>query len=316
MNEDELLKKLSKFWGNQKELIVPNGDDTLALKANDSEAILITVDTSLENVHFTTTLLSFDEIGYRAVAGALSDIAAMGGIPITILIDLEVPEPDLRKVENIYNGIRNLQQSFDFSIGGGNIVHGDRWRITTTVVGKVEIEYILTRNKFEPGDNIYITGDIGRVQFFLEKYNEKSIEPHLLKILRKKFSNPIPRIKEMRELKQIYKINGAIDISDGIGIDLTRVAKASSVDIFIDLERIPYKKELEAFKSDYDFYLKLVSSGEEYEVCFSSPQEIIFQNVTKLGYVKEGKGRVFGILGEKTLNISSLGYDHLKTSNQ
>ncbi len=315
MNEDELLKKLSKYWGNQRELIVPNGDDTLALKANDSEAILITVDTSLENVHFTTTLLSFDEIGYRAVAGALSDIAAMGGIPTTILIDLEIPEPDLEKIEAIYNGIRNLQQTFGFSIGGGNIVHGDRWRITTTVVGKVEIDYILTRNKFEPGDNIYITGDIGRVQFYLEKYNEKSIGPHLLKILREKFSNPIPRIKEMRELKQIYKINGAIDISDGIGIDLTRVAKASNVDIVIDLEKIPYKKELDAFRNDENFHLKLVSSGEEYEVCFSSPQEITFHNVTKIGYVKEGIGSVLGILGGKTLNIESLGYDHLKNSD-
>jgi thiamine-monophosphate kinase len=316
MNEDKLLKILSKYWGNESNLIVPNGDDTLAILGYDDRAYLVTVDTSLENVHFTEEILTFEEIGYRAVAGALSDIAAMGGEPVTILIDLEIPAPQTEKIESIYRGISALQTKFHFSIGGGNIVHGNRWRITTTVIGIVERNYILRRNGFRPGDKVYITGDIGRVYYFFEELKNPDRNPETFSKLREKVAYPTPRIKEIRKIKSEYLLGGAIDISDGLGIDLKRVAEASGVDIIIELDKIPYVEELNYYKNHKDFYLNLVSSGEEYEVCFSCKNEIESPGVTKIGEVKEGSGKVYGKLNGQFFEISGLGYDHIKKLSQ
>ncbi|MGB9823590.1 MAG: thiamine-phosphate kinase [Candidatus Hydrothermia bacterium] len=315
-SEDELLNILSRFWINShhSNIIVPNGDDALALYLEGDNAFLLTVDTSLENVHFTQELLSFKEIGYRAVAGALSDIAAMGGYPLTILIDLEVPLPVSDKIEEIYSGIEELSRIFKFSIGGGNIVKGDRWRITTTVAGTVEKDYILTRTSFKPGEYLYLTGDVGRVYFFFDLLNEREKYPELFNLLRDKFARPIPRIEEISHLKKSYKINGAIDISDGLGIDLTRVAKSSNVKIVLNLEDLPVKDELKTLCSDKEeFYKKICSSGEEYEVCFSSKEEIEDPRVTKIGYVEKGNPEVIGIIGNKEITLTNLGYDHLKS---
>uniref|UniRef100_A0A7C2PAR4 Thiamine-monophosphate kinase n=1 Tax=candidate division WOR-3 bacterium TaxID=2052148 RepID=A0A7C2PAR4_UNCW3 len=312
MNEDELLKILSKYWGREDNLIIPNGDDTLAIPAYDDLAYLVTVDTSLENVHFTKEILTFEEIGYRAVAGALSDIAAMGGEPVTILIDLEIPELQVESIKSIYNGIRILQDEFCFSIGGGNIVHGNRWRLTTTVVGVVKRDYILRRNNFRPGEKIYITGDIGRVYYFFRELKKPNKDEVIFKKLREKVAHPVPRIKEIRELKFKYNLGGAIDISDGLGVDLKRVAEASKVNIVIDMENIPYVKELNYFRNEENFYFTLISSGEEYEVCFSSRDEIEFPGITKIGEVLQGSGKVLGKLGNQLFEISALGYDHIK----
>jgi len=313
-SEDELLAFLHPFLvSDGKEILVPNGDDALALDVGGEKAVLLTVDTSLEDVHFTLDLLSFREIGFRAVAGALSDIAAMGGIPITILIDLEIPEFNAENIREIYEGIEELKDMFHFSIGGGNIVKGPRWRITTTVVGEVEKGYILKRSSFKPKDNIYITGDLGRVLFYLEHYNKP--DPLIEKgYLREKFARPIPRIKEIQALKSKYKIHGAIDISDGLGLDLTRVAKSSNVKIVINLEKVPFWEKLKIFEQDKEkLLMKVVSSGEEYEVCFSSPDTIQEDGVHWIGYVEEGSGGVIGKIGSKSINISNLGYDHLST---
>jgi thiamine-monophosphate kinase len=316
-SEDELLNILSRFWKNShhSNTIVPNGDDALALYLEGGKAILLTVDTSLENVHFTQELLSFNEIGYRAVAGALSDIAAMGGSPLTILIDLEIPFPVSSKIEEIYSGIEELSKNYKFSIGGGNIVKGDRWRITTTVAGTVEKDYILTRSSFKPGDYLYLTGDVGRVYFFFEILNKRQKYSQLFNFLRDKFARPIPRIEEISRLKKNYKINGAIDISDGLGIDLTRVAKASNVKIVLNLEDLPVKNELKTLcNNTEEFYKKICSSGEEYEVCFSSKEEIVDLSVTKIGYVEKGDPDVIGVIGNKEITLTNLGYDHLKSS--
>ncbi|MDD3649455.1 MAG: thiamine-phosphate kinase [Candidatus Hydrothermia bacterium] len=312
MREDTLLRILSKFWNSDEKLLVANGDDAVAIDTGGDDAILLTVDTSLENVHFTTNILSFEEIGYRAVASALSDIAAMGGIPVTVLIDIEIPEFNVQNIESIYRGINMLKTRFEFSIGGGNIVHGNRWRLTTTIMGRVSKDYILTRTSFKEGENVYITGDLGRVGFFLKEVSQAQKNTTLFKKLREKFAHPEPRILEMQDLKANYKIGGAIDISDGLGIDLTRVAFASRVDIIIDLDKIPYVEELNLLmRNKFDFYISLVSSGEEYEICFSSPEEINHPGVSKIGSVKYGKGNVFGTIGNELLNITGLGYDHL-----
>ena len=319
MREDDLLQKLQQFWGITPEIIVPNGDDTLVLKHDSDKLLLLTVDTGLENVHFTTKILSFREIGYRICAGALSDIAAMGGIPLTILVDLEVP-PYLNEnnIISIYQGIKELQENYHFSIGGGNIVKGSRLRLTITILGEVEKDYYLTRSGVKNGDYIYVTGDLGRTLMFLDSiYGLLEIDKKVLKILREKFAYPEPRINLMKELKQKYRINAAIDISDGLGLDLSRMAKMSGMDIFIEGESIPLHPEVK--KLDFEkklLLLKAIQSGEEYEVAFSSPDDISHPLVTKIGHAADGTGRIIMRLEGEDKEISQMGYDHLEELNK
>jgi len=319
MREDDILQKLQQFWGESREIIVPNGDDTLVLEHDSDKLLLLTVDTGLENVHFTTKILSFREIGYRICAGALSDIAAMGGTPITILVDLEVP-PYLNEnnIISIYEGIKKLQENFHFSIGGGNIVKGARLRLTITILGEVDKNYFLTRSGVKNGDYIYVTGDLGRTLMFLHSiYGLLEIDRKVLKILREKFAFPEPRINLMKELKQKYRINAAIDISDGLGLDLSRMAKMSRMDIFIEGESIPLHPELKKLNFEKKLLLlKAIQSGEEYEIAFSSPDDISHPFVTKIGRAAYGTGRVIMRLEGKDKEISQMGYDHLEELNK
>lgn len=319
MREDQLLQKLQRFWGISPEIVVPNGDDTLVLKHDSEKFLLLTVDTGLENVHFTTRILSYKEIGYRVCAGALSDIAAMGGTPLTILIDLEIP-PYLEEYEiiSIYEGIEELQKNYNFSIGGGNIVKGSRLRLTITILGEVEKEYFLTRSSVKDNDYIYVTGDLGRAAMFLDSiYGLLNTEKEILKIFREKFAHPEPRIKLMKELKEKYRIHAAIDISDGLGLDLGRMAKASGVDILIMGDSIPLHPVMEKINIDKKQLLfKVVQSGEEYEVAFSSPDEISHPLVSKIGHAIKGTGRVILKLEGEDKEISRMGYDHLAELNK
>lgn len=258
------------------ELILGIGDDAAAWQGNRSIQ-LATSDTLVQGVHFNLDFVSWEDLGWRAMAVNLSDIAAMGGLPCYALVSLSLPGfTDVESVTDLYRGMIELANKFDTVIAGGNISIAPQVIINITVFGNTGIEgkHILTRSGARIGDYVAVTGYLGASSAGL-KILKENIRPDSKseKILKQAFLRPIPRIQEAQILVEIG-VMAAIDISDGLVADLGHICKASNVGAHIDTSSIPVHPAATKIFGDDALGLAL-SGGEEYELLFAAPPEII-----------------------------------------
>ncbi len=307
MNEKEILRELSKFWKSTKR--VPNipGDDALFIKENTGKILSLSIDCSIEGTHFNRELLTMKEVGYRSMAGALSDLAAKGSSPLTALVDMHINQGvSKRDINELYRGFEECCNIFNCTIGGGNIAYSDCFSISISVVG--ESLNVVERDKSKEGDNIYVTGDIGRVAGFFKLVKDNADIPESILT---KFKHPIPRFTEMQKILKITDVHASIDISDGLGIDLGRMADMSNTDMFVYFDKIPVHPSMHIFSRE-ELYELVVSSGEEYEIAFTAPvnASIPISLAKEIGKVKKGNGRVFLKAEDRLKEISNAGFLH------
>ncbi len=324
--EDELLESLMEFFRPHSRILVGPGHDTAVISEVPTRGMVLTVDAQVEGIHFRRGFLGLGEIGHRSLAAALSDLAPLGALPLTFLVNLEIPN-DLEKkdVLRIYEGFKELSDEFCLSPVGGNLVKGTRISLVTTVVGEVPKERKILRSGAKPGDLLAVTGELGRVLAAFEVLQNPSKFPLISSTererLSKKFRQPWPRIKEMQAILKIVPVTSAIDISDGLGLDLARIARSSGVEIRIKAEDIPISQEVErvAHVLGIPKWKIAVSSGEEFEIAFTFPKEHRKElekcpfRVTVIGYVKECfvPDVIIEIEGEESVPIGDFGYDQL-----
>ena len=226
------------------------GDDTAVIRGSSKKDMLFTTDMLIEGIHFEITEASPYEIGRKALAVNLSDIAAMGGWPTVAVVAVGLP-PDLppKFVRELYEGIEDLASSFNVSIVGGDTNRSGKIVISVALLGEVEKNKALLRSGAKEGDVIFVTGLLGG------SYASKW---HL---------NFIPRLEESRFLSRHFKIHAMIDISDGLASDIHRVCEESGVGAILSQEAIPvspFAKKREAALTD----------GEDFELLFTlSPKE-------------------------------------------
>lgn len=232
------------------------GDDGAILDIPAGQKLIVSTDISVENVHFRRAWLSPQEIGFRATAAALSDLAAMGAMPIGVLLAIALPDSDAPMLEQIGIGAGEAVAACGTFIVGGDLSSAKVMSITVTVIGSAARP--LGRNSAVPGDHLYITGQIGGSGQALSAFL-RDAEPATA--AREKFARPHPRIQEALWLAA-HGATSCIDISDGIAGDLGHLAAASGVDIIVDAERIPLfpGSSLET----------ALASGEEYELCVTA----------------------------------------------
>ncbi|MEO0195964.1 MAG: thiamine-phosphate kinase [candidate division WOR-3 bacterium] len=318
MTEDRIIEELvSPYREYGPRVVVGVGDDCAVIRENVAKELLITVDSVVEGVHFTFSLLRPEEIGHRGLTAALSDIAAMGGEPLGVLINAQVPQDGVEKLKEIYRGFNHLLKEYCVDLLGGNITKGENFALTFTVLGEVSRGKAWRRDGARDGDLVFITGDVGRVKSFLmlEKLNAKGYE-WWFRETRLKFVNPEPKLKEVMRIKsEGIEVHSAIDISDGLAIDLWRLARSSEVSIFIDLNAIPIKDSVRYVAENLkkDPYEVALSSGEEYELVLTVPKEYgkIMEDLKfiQIGEVKLGEVGVFDTSGNR---IQPLGWQHFK----
>jgi len=158
MREDELIRKLTERFGSpHPRVVVGVGDDCSVIKQNPGKDLLISVDTAVEGVHFDFGILRPFEIGYRALAGALSDIAAMGGEPLSFLVNVQTPRDYLDKLEKIYEGFIPLSEKFCVPLVGGNISRGKELSLTFVVLGEVSRKGKWLRGGADEGQAVFIS---------------------------------------------------------------------------------------------------------------------------------------------------------------
>ena len=273
-----------------QQLIAGIGDDAAAWQG-DSSIQLATVDSLIQDFHFSLSYTSWKELGWKALAVNLSDIAAMGGIPRYALISLGLPgDTEVEDVADMYRGMLELAQQFRVGIVGGDTCHAPLVVVDVTVLGSAAGKGVLTRSAAQPGDKIAVTGYLGGAAGGLEMLRENlKFAPEDAASLKNAFLCPTPRITE-GQLLVGQGIRAAIDISDGLVADLKHVCQASGVGAQVKLGLLPVHPAVTANFGDRALELAL-SGGEDYELLFTTSSDAI-------GKVEEAASCPVTVIGE------------------
>jgi thiamine-monophosphate kinase len=253
--EFDAIRALLARWGHRA---VGIGDDAALVQVPRGDALVVSVDTALENRHFRDEWLTPREIGYRAVTAALSDLAAMAAQPLGILLALTLPERWSAHLPAIADGVADAVTAAGTTILGGNLAASELLGLTTTVLGSAFVP--LRRSGLRPGDAVYVTGHLGGPGAAIASWNSGH---RLHDAHRQRFARPVARLREARWLAD-RGANAAIDISDGLAADLQHLAAASGVGLDIDLDLVPLVDGVNG-------PVAAAASGEEYELVVGAP---------------------------------------------
>jgi thiamine-monophosphate kinase len=238
----------------------PLGDDCALLPFGEV-TLALSIDASVEGIHFRTDWLDFKEIGFRAAGAAFSDLAAEGATPVGLLASLGLPpqengtKPD--PAVEIMEGVAAMAGHVGAQILGGDMTRSEKYAVDVCVIGRAE--HPVRRSGAREGDALWVTGYLGGAALALEKLRAGE---RMSKLLRNRYACPEPRIEAGRWLA-VHGATSMIDISDGLAADAQHLAAASEVGIEINLEQIPCWEAVDAMAA--------VASGEEFELLLTMP---------------------------------------------
>ena len=244
IGEDRLLDRLLSRLSLGKEVLNGPGDDCALVETRDHQNLLVLkADCVVAGVHFLPTANAL-HVGWKAMMRPLSDFAATSAVPQSALITLIAPDKTkVEWVERLYRGLSRAAKRFKVSIVGGEMSRtAGPVAISVSVVGFVERNRSVSRRGGKAGDDLFVTGRLGGA-------------------LKQKHLQFVPRIVESRWLTRNFPIHAMMDLSDGLGADLPRLAKASRVGFAIELESLPLAR---GAKID-----NAISEGEDYELLFA-----------------------------------------------
>jgi thiamine-monophosphate kinase len=244
IGEDRLLSQLLPRLSLAKAVINGRGDDCAVVETHDRRDFLVLkTDCVAAGVHFLPTANALN-VGWKAMMRPLSDFAATSALPQFALITLIAPEQTKVKwVKELYRGLRGAAKRFKVSIVGGEMSSTPGpVAISVSVVGYVEKERYVSRRGGKAGDDLFVTGRLGGA-------------------LKQKHLQFIPRIVESRWLTKNFSIHAMMDLSDGLGADLPRLARASRVGFAIETESLPLSSGATVDNA--------ISDGEDYELLFA-----------------------------------------------
>ncbi len=317
LGEFGLIDLLAKMAGGGDErLLIGIGDDAAAWRGDDSIQ-LASVDSFIEGVHFTPETTPWQDVGWKALAINLSDIAAMGGIPRYALVSLSLPDDtEVDDITALYNGMLNLAKQYGVSIIGGDISNAPLVAISITILGSSPAQKILTRSSARPGETVAVTGKLGAAAAGLEVLSKgRKLDPEATTRLKNAFLHPTPRIAEGLLLVE-QGVKTAIDISDGLVADLSQIGKASQVGAHIEVERVPIEPAVKTAFGERALELAL-SGGEDYELLFTASSEIIERlkkaasvPVTAIGEITAGKGVTLVDKEGNPFKLKKAGWEH------
>jgi len=278
------------------------GDDCAIFRPRGAtEDFLFTTDLLLEDVHFRRETHSAEDIGYKALARGLSDIAAMGGEPRFCLLSLAVPHwADLAWVDQFYRGFLELAHRTGAPLAGGDLARSGRLACDVTVCGAIPKNRALLRSGARPGDHIYVSGLLGGSALGLSGAKGRARKRHL---------RPEPRLALGKFLRDHVRAHAAMDLSDGLSLDLRRMCLASGVSAEIGPPPVFPGATLE----------QALHGGEDYELLFTLPPgsrpPARFDGVplTRIGEIgKLSRSPALVLLDGKPLAPS--GFDHFQNS--
>tara|TARA_B100000579_G_C22794636_1_gene836418 strand:+ start:210 stop:1148 length:939 start_codon:yes stop_codon:yes gene_type:complete len=310
VDEFQIINKyfLQKNLGSG--VILGIGDDGAAISHNSSSDLITVVDTIIAGVHYPKHIAA-EDVGYRALAVNLSDIAAMGAKPRWMTLALTLSSSDDSWLKGFAKGFFELAQEFNVNLVGGDTTKGSETVITVNILGEVQKGKILKRSGAKAGDSIYVSGTLGDAAAGLFCLKELQ-EPFLgsKKFLVDRFLRPSPRLELGCSI--LNSASSCIDLSDGLYADLFKLLDSSGVSGIIEMNDLPISKQIvEVIGREKAVYLAL-SGGDDYELCFTSSDDFISESdlkVTKIGTVTNGSGLSCRLNGSN-FAFHSQGYRH------
>jgi len=244
-------------------VLVGPGDDCAVVAG---PRIALSCDLSIEDVHFRRDWLSHREIGARATAAALSDLAAMAAEPIGVLVSLALPPgADDRAVNDLMGGVSATAHSVGAAVLGGDVSRTPGpLTIDVTVAGRVDRAVL--RSGARAGDELWVTGLLGAAAGAVQRLRA-GVEPDAA--MRERFAAPVPRTREARWLAERGVARAMIDLSDGLGGDATHLAASSGLSVVIEPDRIPIHPSLDGWATGEARTLAL-RGGEDYELALAA----------------------------------------------
>jgi thiamine-monophosphate kinase len=330
LGEFGLIARLTAGLLQPAEVIVGVGDDATVLDMD--ELIVATCDAQVEDTHFRLRHTTPYDIGRRALAVNLSDIAAMGARPRFALISLLLPPTlDVAILDGIYAGLRAEGAEYNVALVGGNIArNAERLIIDITLLGTAMRDRLLRRDSAKPGEVVMVTGSLGSAAAGLLVLEDEqlaaAIAPESLVNVLAAHRTPTPRVAAGQWLAQ-HGVTTAIDISDGLAADIAHICEASGIGVNIEAESLPIQPEVAmiatlAGRQPQELAL---FGGEDYELLFTVPADradVLAQELfvatgvkaTAIGTTSEGTALTLLLQG-KPFPLRPTGWNHLRSSS-
>jgi thiamine-monophosphate kinase len=273
MNELAIVEKLRRLAGSGRGLVLGIGDDCAIYRPKPGEDLIFTTDQFIEGVHFLPKVKP-SEVGERALARSLSDIAAMGGRPRFCLVSLSVSSQNDLWVQAFFRGLLRLARRTGTALAGGDMARGEKIHCDVMVCGSVPLGKALRRDGARVGDSLWVSGRLGKPW-------DRRIQP---------------KLALGRAL--LRRATSCIDVSDGLALDLHRVCVASGV--AADIDRVPVAKGSTVERA--------LHGGDDYELLFTLPSRAAGpKGTTRIGRVVKGKPGSIQFQGRP---LKPAGYDH------
>jgi thiamine-monophosphate kinase len=276
VSEDELLEAIRRVLSTtDPAILVPVGDDAAVVRAGAGDLVL-TTDAVVEGVHFHRATATARDIGYKAVAAAVSDVAAMAASPRFALSSLTLSDDvDAAWTMELFGGMREACGEFAVALVGGNVSSGPAVSVAVTLTGEVAPGRAITRSDAKPGDVVVVTGSLGGAAAGLRLMRDAiagHVTDEVLDAIRR-HERPTPRIGEAQVLAR-HGATAMIDVSDGLAIDLARMCEASGVGVRLELGRVPAHPAATEGEA--------LGGGEDYELIATMPAGAVAEAAAEL----------------------------------
>jgi thiamine-monophosphate kinase len=312
--EFSLIESFAAAFDPQPSPVGP-GDDCAVIRPGRRD-LCVTTDSVVEGVHFRLGPFSFEDVGYKALAVNLSDLAAMGARPRWFLCALALPKALRRSAPRLAKGMSRLARAQRTALVGGNVSAARELSITITAIGETARGKALTRSGGRPGDALYVSGTLGDARLGLALLQRGVRSRAARRQLR-------PEPKVALGLICAHRARAAIDISDGFAQDLAQLCRASQVGARIELDSLPMSGELRrAFPKRGQAIREALRGGEDYELlaAVAPEQAAAFERecaragerVSRVGALTAGTQLRF-ISAEGTTLAPPRGFDHFLT---
>lgn len=308
---------IARYFANRRarrDVLLGIGDDAAVLNVRFDRKLVVATDTVVESVHFPAGTAAAD-IGWRAVAVNLSDLAAMGAEPSWMTLSLSLPEANQHWLDGFAAGLFEVADRYGVALVGGDTVKGPLV-ITVQLGGWVEPDRWLTRSGAQPDDLIYISGIPGEAAAGLACLQQHLPDSDAVSELCERFLRPEPRVALGRSLRRAA--SAAMDVSDGLLADLSKLCVASRCGARIDIERLPRSGRMHQVFDEQDCLRYALSGGDDYELLFTvSPRRVAEVAslaaagvaCTQIGVIGTGN-KVQCFLNGQPYALAVQGYDH------
>ena len=300
-------------------LLVDTGDDAAAWQSGGATE-LFTTDTMVEGVHFTRDTIPWQDLGWKVMAVNISDIAAMGGLPLYALVTLGIPSDfQLDALDMLYKGALDAAEEYGFSIIGGDMVRSPVTFVTVALIGATQ-DAPMTRSHAQPGHQVAVTGHLGSSAGGLEilRLGEESKDAHAQSLIQA-HRRPRPHLNQGRALA-LAGVKAAMDVSDGLLDDLSKLCGASRVSAQVNAHQLPIVPALKnTFPQSYQDLA--LTGGEDYVLLFTAePQtmEVVLPqlpcNPAVIGQICAGEPGKVQVLDHAGKDVTPVfgGWDHYR----